>query len=326
MARADSRKPRKSDKKGAKEVAAKASTKESKKEVIKAVKRNPRVERILAKKAPLVSENTKSVLFLKGHQSSEVVNGVLADLNMLAKPNSTLFTKKNEILPFENHEGLEFLMDKNDCSLFAFVNSTKKRPNNLTIGRTHDGQMLDMVELGVDKFTSLMQMPGTAKAVGSKPLLVFQGDTWSSDPNFSKLENLLLDFFRGEKIDKLSLRGVDHIISCSAVGDKVFIRGYSARYTKSGTKVPDLALSNMGPFMDLSMRRTKFASEELMKQANKKPRQVTMPNKVKNVSRNDKGEKVGRIHMKKQDLDSMDTRRVTALRNDGAARARQIVK
>lgn len=37
--------------------------------------------------------------------------------------------------------------------------------------------------------------------------------------------------------------------------------------------------------------------------------------KVKNISRTDKGDKVARIHMKKQNLDSMGGRRMKALRN-----------
>ena len=271
-------------------------------------------------------EFTKKTLLIKGHATSDVVNRVLVDLNLLAQPNSKLMTRKNEILPFEDAGPLAFLMEKNDCSLFAFVNTTKKRPHNLIIGRTFDHQMLDMVELGVDKFTSLFDTKGTAKAIGAKPLLVFQGDAWNSDPNFAKLENLLLDFFRGEKVNKLALQGVDNVISCSTVEDKVYIRAYTSRYTKSGTKVPNLELSAMGPFLDLTLRRTSFASADRWAAATKKPKEVKKPKKVKNVKRNEVGDKLGRIHMEKQNLDKMNSRRVTALRNGGAARSQQTKK
>lgn len=40
------------------------------------------------------------------------------------------------------------------------------------------------------------------------------------------------------------------------------------------------------------------------------------PAKVKNITRTSLGDKVGRVHMKKQDLDNMKSRRVTALRNN----------
>lgn len=304
------------------EKASKEKVKEFSEEEKKAVKKTkPRIARALAERAPLLEENTKKTLFMKGHNSSEVANSVLSDLTLLAKPNNNNFTRKNEILPFEDATSLEFLMEKNDCSMLAFVNHTKKRPNNMIIGRTHDWNMLDMAELGIDKYTSVMAMPGTAKAVGAKPLLVFQGDAWNSDPNFHKLENLLLDFFRGEKINKLALKGIDHVISCSVVDDKLYIRGYNTRYVKSGTKVPDLELSPMGPFMDCTLRRTSWAGADKWAAALKRPKNVKKPRKVKNISRNDMGDKLGRIHMEKQNLDKMNTRRVTALRNGGSARA-----
>jgi hypothetical protein len=41
------------------------------------------------------------------------------------------------------------------------------------------------------------------------------------------------------------------------------------------------------------------------------------PPKVKNISASSLGDKVGRIHMKKQNLDKMDARRVSALTGRG---------
>jgi hypothetical protein len=87
-----------------------------------------------------------------------------------------MMQKKNEMHPFEDAGSLEFLSQKNDCSLFVFGNNSKKRPNNLVFvssaydysathtfssrlhyciicfhrqGRTYDGHLLDMIELGV---------------------------------------------------------------------------------------------------------------------------------------------------------------------------------
>lgn len=40
-----------------------------------------------------------------------------------------------------------------------------------------------------------------------------------------------------------------------------------------------------------------------------------VPPKVKNMSRNSLGDNVGRLHVKKQNLDGIGGRRVTALRN-----------
>jgi ribosome production factor 2 len=81
-----------------------------------------------------ISEDAaKRVLLLKGKSSSQVMNEVLLDITMLTKPNCKALTRKNDILPFEDVNSLEFLGQKNQCSLFSMVSDTKKRPNNLVM-------------------------------------------------------------------------------------------------------------------------------------------------------------------------------------------------
>jgi ribosome production factor 2 len=69
----------------------------------------------------------------------------------------------------------------------------------------------------------------------------------------------------------------------------------------------------MGAFMNLSVRRVQWAPDDLMKLACKKPKSAMA--KKKNISRTATGEKLGRIHLKKQNLDTMGNRRVPALRS-----------
>jgi ribosome production factor 2 len=74
----------------------------------------------------------------------------------------------------------------------------------------------------------------------------------------------------------------------------------------------------MGPRFDLFFRRTKFASADLLKIATKKP-QALAPKKLKNITRDElTGDKLGRIHLEKQDVYTMQTRRVKALRKTPA--------
>lgn len=73
----------------------------------------------------------------------------------LKRPNAISFSKKNVVRPFEDASSLEFWSKKNDASMFVLGQSTKKRPNGLTFVRTFDGSVLDMVELGVERFTSM---------------------------------------------------------------------------------------------------------------------------------------------------------------------------
>ena len=108
------------------------------------------------------------------------------------------------IVPFddEGQQSLEFLTTKNDAALFALASHNKKRPNNLVMGRTFYHKILDMVELGILQYRSLTDFGGLPKKrLGSKPLLQFVGDIWSSDINLKRLQNLLIDFSRGDPVD-----------------------------------------------------------------------------------------------------------------------------
>src|SRR5258707_15576186 len=73
----------------------------------------------------------------------------------LKRPHAISFSKKNVVRPFEDASSLEFWSEKNDASMFVVGQSTKKRPDGLTIVRTFDHQVLDMCELGVDKYVGL---------------------------------------------------------------------------------------------------------------------------------------------------------------------------
>lgn len=82
-----------------------------------------------------------------------------------------------------------------------FGSHSKKRPNNLVIGRMFDHHVYDMIELGVEKFNSIDSLGGGRKSapqLGSKPCFVFIGEAFDTKPEFQHLRELLLDFFRGE--------------------------------------------------------------------------------------------------------------------------------
>jgi hypothetical protein len=66
---------------------------------------------------------------------------------------------------------------------------------------------MDMFEFGVRSQQSMSSVLGDKKAVGSKPLLVFTGSQWDSDRLYGHIQNLLIDFFRGDRIGKISLKG-----------------------------------------------------------------------------------------------------------------------
>jgi len=172
-----------------------------------------RVQRYLKSTSSQLKETgAKSTLLLKGIKASQHMMNVLKELRAMQAPNCKMLSKKNPITVFNDVAGqqsLEFLMTKNDTPLFAMATHNKKRPNNLIIGRTFDRQLLDSVELGVTYFKSMQDYGGSVpkKRIGSKPLLLFQGDTWQRSTDYRNLQNLLTDFYRGDVIDKLIATG-----------------------------------------------------------------------------------------------------------------------
>ena len=96
-------------------------------------KRNPRIERLLKKRGPQIIENTKNVLIMKGHSASQTINDILKDITLLTKPCCKTFNRNNDILPFEDPTSIEYLGQKNDCSIVVLGSHTKKRPNNLIL-------------------------------------------------------------------------------------------------------------------------------------------------------------------------------------------------
>jgi len=274
-------------------------------------------KRSLMKREPKLIENPKTALFLRGNKASQVAITCAKDLCRIKNPNSVFFGKKHDLQPFESTNEMETICRKYDASLFSFVSHNKKRPNNLVIGRMFDGQVLDMVEFGIDKFKGLDEFKVPKFAVGSKPCLMFAGEPFLSDSSdFSRIKNLLIDFFHGEEITNIRLEGIEHVYSFTSTTEedkKIHMRGYKIVLKKSGEKTPTVELEEMGPSADLVVRRVKLASADLFKTACKRPKELK-PKKVKNISKDPFGSTLGQVHIPRQDLTKLTTRKMKGLK------------
>eukprot|EP01123_Difflugia_compressa_P000255 TRINITY_DN10345_c0_g1_i2.p1 TRINITY_DN10345_c0_g1~~TRINITY_DN10345_c0_g1_i2.p1 ORF type:complete len:114 (-),score=11.05 TRINITY_DN10345_c0_g1_i2:51-392(-) len=70
---------------------------------------------------------------------------------------------------------------------------------------------------------------------------------------------------------------------------------------KSGTRVPRVELEEIGPSLDLVLRRTQFGAEALRTLALKVPKELN-PKKQKNISTNTFHDVVGEVHVHRQKL------------------------
>merc|ERR1739848_488457 len=117
----------------------------------------------------------------------------------------------------------------------------------------------------------------------------------------------------GEKTSNVRLQGLEHIIQFTVCDGKIHFRSYRTKLKKSCLKTPRVELEEIGPSLDLILRRTRLASDDVMKEALKQPKTLK-PKKIKNISHDNLGEKAGRIHMQKQDLGKLQTRKMKGLK------------
>lgn len=288
-------------------------------------------------------EDEKKTLVLRFTSSSETINNVLSDIAQLkghsSQGNVIRFTRKNDVQPFEDESAIERLCNSSDASLFAYGSHSKKRPNNLVLGRLFDEHLLDMIEFGVNEFIPLKDF--VAKSVdaaekteasipiakassfyGAVPCMMFVGDGFLglsnsvTDLTPKKLEILntmkvardfLLDFFKGRDVTTLDLASIDAVMVFTGTMDgNIYFRNYRVGYSKkqkvgsdseSSVPVPKVVLSEMGPSLDLVVRRSRLAAPELAKQARKQPAKLKGARKVKNLTRDEVRGNIGKVHV-----------------------------
>lgn len=192
-------------------------------------------------------EGPKRTLIFKGRRTSETVRGVLKDLYHLKKPNALLLDRKNDVSIFDDHTPVEKFCKKHECSLFMMGAHTKKRPDNLIIGRMFNYSLLDMVELGIEAYQGLEHFPGPKFTLGTKPCIVFNGPAWEESEDLKQLRSILVDFFHRERVDAVRLQGIEHAVSFTITPErKLLLRSYKVLLKKSGTRVPRIELEEIG--------------------------------------------------------------------------------
>lgn len=218
-------------------------------------------------------------------------------------PHSRLFKRRNDKRPFEDLSSVEFLSERNDCSLFAFANHSKKRPHNLIFGRLFDHQLVDMFEFGIDPNTFRSSVAfnkirdsnahdagDKSFHFGSKPGLLFQGESFNDECKGLKLKDVrefFMDYFCGERITKLNLLSFDHVLVFTCILPQMysemerkncglfvndlplfFMRHYRIECQPSMNKnLPFIHLSEIGPSIDFHLRRYEIGNDEILKHA-----------------------------------------------------------
>ena len=181
-----------------------------------------------------------------------------------------------------------------------------------------------MLELYINPvtFRTLQQFKNKKPAVGLKPLISFHGTVFE-DPNQTKwtlAKSLLLDFFRGQEATEVDVEGLQYLISISAAEPEegqpqpeLHIRSYLIKTLRSGQKLPRVEVEEMGPRIDATLGREQFPDPDMLKEALKQPKGLE-PRTKKNIDMDIMGDKMGKIHMGKQDFNKLQTRKMKGLK------------
>ncbi|MCJ1386606.1 rRNA-binding ribosome biosynthesis protein rpf2 [Xylographa soralifera] len=171
---------------------------------------------------------------------------------------------------------------------------------------------------------TLSQFGGAKCRVGTKPLLSFSGTPFDEDggrSHFTLAKSMFIDFFRGGDAKEVDVEGLQWMITFAAVEesgegekrDMIYMRCWRLVTKRSGQRLPRVEVEEMGPRIDFRLGRVREADDGILKDAQKRAR-TSEARLKKNVETDIVGDKMGRIHLGRQDLDELQTRKMKGLK------------
>lgn len=159
--------------------------------------------------------------------------------------------------------------------------------------------------------------------LGLRPMMLFAGSPWEDQTSSSHvmLKSFFLDMFKGEETDRIDVEGLQYVLMVAAeeprdnMSPVIHLRWYKIVTKRSGHKLPRVELEEVGPKFDFKVGRMRPAAPEAMKEAMKQGKRPNEEMKTKkNISMDSIGDKVGRVHLGKQDLGGLQTRKMKGLK------------
>jgi len=139
----------------------------------------------------------------------------------------------------------------------------------------------------------------------------------------------MLDLFQGEEISAIDVAGLQYLLMVAAgessnpsadINDPankpvLHLRWYRVKTVRSDNpKIPRVELDPIGPSFDFRVGRFREADPGVMKEALKHGRRPNEARTKKNIETDLVGDKIGRIHLGKQDLSDLQTRKMKGLK------------
>jgi ribosome production factor 2 len=280
-----------------------------------------RGKRIKERQGPVIFEDDKVTMFLRGNNCSAEVTKLMSDLSNLKKPLVVPRKRDVNIYPFEDSSHIEKMANTAHTGLVVLGESSKKRKAALVFMRMFNEQLLDAIEIVVRKYVPASAFKGVEPcSVGAKPLFVFQGAGFSSsESQLSRARNMFVDMFKGANPKGVSLEGVEHtIVITETESGKLLFRVYRIEKKRGETQnIPRVELVEMGPSFDFTIGRERLPDFTLWKASMRKPTVLSTTSssdpkkpkqkKNKNISTDGLGQTIGRIHLGRQDYTKLNT-------------------
>jgi ribosome production factor 2 len=177
---------------------------------------------------------------------------------------------------------------------------------NLALGSLFDNKILDSFEFEVTNFIPIEYFSKDIEVDSyMKPVIVFQGDLFETDFELDRLRKFMLDFFRIKDLEEVDISDLRRVVVISVAEDRELkIRNFQTSKVNEYNFKDHLSLTEIGPSLNLKIRKIQLALEDTYKKALIQPKELK-PKKVKNVERDILGNKKGRLHMGRQDLKQM---------------------
>lgn len=191
-----------------------------------------------------------------------------------------------------------------------------------------DYKVLEIAELLLLPSSVALEDQKLQVGVGMKPMMLFAGSVWD-DPSastqgqtYTMLKGMFLDIFGGEETKRIDVEGLQYLVMIAAGEPEpeqspvINMRWYKIRTMKSGQKLPRVEVDEVGPKFDFRVGRTREADSTVMKEAMKQGKRPNdeFRSKKKNVGMDSMGDKIGRVHLGKQDLGGLQTRKMKGLK------------
>lgn len=194
--------------------------------------------------------------------------------------------------------------------------------------RMFNDKLLEMVELLLISAPEELRAEKLHVGVGIKPLMLFAGAIWDDASTteqastYAMLRSLFIDLFNGEETNTIDVEGLQYLITVAA-GEQhgqqnppIHIRWYKIKTKKSGQKLPRVEVEEVGPKFDFRVGRIRQAERSVANEAMKRGRRPheEFSSRQKNIGMDAVGDKVGKVHLGRQDLSGLQTRKMKGLK------------